>query len=170
MSKVRVMYRDPADRVVAVDERNAGQIATTSYDYDPLGQLLDVIDARGYPTSLVYDWLGRRTSLASPDAGSTTFVYDGAGNLTAKTDSRKVTIQYVYDYDQLRRIEYPNAQAVTYDYGPPGALENGSGRIVQIADDAGTETRGYGKLGELVRTTRTIPPLRPGDVEKVFET
>jgi len=170
MGKIRVMYRDPGDRVVAVDERNAGEIATTRYGYDPLGQLLDVIDARGFATNVVYDRLGRRTSLASPDAGATTFQYDGAGNLTAKTDSRKVTIQYVYDYDQLRRIEYPNAKAVTYDYGPPGAPENGTGRVVKVGDDAGTETRGYGKLGELVRTTRTIPALRPGDVEKVFET
>jgi RHS repeat-associated protein len=170
MGKVRVMYRDTADRVVAVDERNTGQTATTRYDYDPLGQLLDVIDARGYSTSLAYDRIGRRTSLASPDAGTTTFLYDAAGNLTTKTDSRKVTIQYVYDYEQLRRIEYPNARAVTFEYGPPGALENGAGRIVRVGDDAGTETRGYGKLGELARTTRTIPALRPGDVEKVFET
>ncbi len=170
MGKVRVMYRDPADHVAGVDEHNAGDVATTHYDYDPLGELLQVADARGNLTSLAYDWLGRRTKLQNPDTGTTTFTYDGAGNLTQKTDSRKVTIQYFYDYDQLRRIEYPNGPAVTYDYGPPGAPENGAGRIVRVGDDAGTETRGYGKLGELVRTRRTIPALRPGDVEKVFET
>ncbi len=170
MGKVRVMYRDPSDHVVGVDEHNAGDVATTHYGYDPLGELLQVADARGNLTSLVYDWLGRRTTLQSPDAGATNFTYDAAGNLTQKWDSRKVTISYSYDYDQLRRIEYQNGAAVTYDYGPPGAPENGAGRVVQVGDDAGTETRGYGKLGELVRTKRTIPPLRPGDVEKVFET
>jgi RHS repeat-associated protein len=168
--KVRVMSRDPGDRVVAVDERNAGEVATTRYDYDPLGEIVQVTDARGNVTSLGYDWLGRRTSLQNPDAGTTAFHYDGAGNLTQKTDSRKITIKYFYDFDQLRRIEYPNSAAVTYDYGLPGARENGASRVVRVGDDAGSETRGYGKLGELVRTTRTIPALRPGDREKTFET
>ena len=61
------------------------------------------------------------------------------------------------------------ARRVVDDLGAAGPPENVRGRIVRIGD-AGTETRAFGKLGELVRTTRTIPALRPGDVEKMFET
>jgi hypothetical protein len=38
-----------------------------------------------------------------------------------------------------------------------------------VADDAGRETRGYGKLGETVRLTRTLKPLKPNGPEQTFE-
>jgi RHS repeat-associated protein len=59
---------------------------------------------------------------------------------------------------------------VKYEYGPPGAPENGVGRIVRVVDDAGAETRGYGKLGETIRSTRTVKPLKPNDSPQTFET
>jgi RHS repeat-associated protein len=59
---------------------------------------------------------------------------------------------------------------VKYEYGPTGAAENGAGRIVRVVDDAGEETRGYGKLGELKRTTRVLRPLKPLDPPLAFAT
>ncbi len=169
-NKVRVLFRDPNDQVVGVEERNAGVPAVTRYEYDPVGQLTDIVDANGNRTRIAYDLLGRRTSLDSPDAGLTEYLLDAAGNVTRRTDGNRQTVIYEYVFDQLRRIDYPQSADVTFEYGPPGASENGAGRIVEVVDDAGSETRGYGPLGELVRATRTVRPFRPGDVEKVFET
>jgi YD repeat-containing protein len=146
--KVRVVFRDPADRVVGVEEQDAG----------------------GHETVLGYDLLGRRTSIDNPDTGEIGFAYDAAGNLVERTDAKSQTTSYEYVFDQLRKIDYPDGTDVTYEYGPPGAPENGAARVVRVVDDAGSETRGYGRLGELVRTTRTVRAFRPGDTEKVFLT
>ncbi len=168
--KVRVMFRDPNDRVIAIEEQNAGIAAVARYLHDPVGQLTDIVDAHGNRTTITYDLLGRRTTVDNPDAGLTEFHYDAAGKLEQKINPKKQSITYAYVFDQLRKIDYPEAPDVTFGYGVPGAEENGAGRVVRIEDGAGVETRGYGPLGELVRTTRTIPAFRQGDTDKVFET
>ncbi len=122
-----------------------------------------------------YDLLGRRTSLNNPYTGLVEFHYDPAGNLVEKIDAnlRKATakVSYVYDHERLKEIHYPSAaRNVIYEYGPPGAAENGAARITRVVDEVGYETRGYDVLGNLARTTRTINPLRPSDRIRTFET
>ncbi|WP_277957866.1 SpvB/TcaC N-terminal domain-containing protein [Anaeromyxobacter oryzisoli] len=172
--KVKVMYRDPAERVVAVEERNKGAPYLTRYAYDPLGQLTIVTDAAGHATRLGYDLLGNRTSIDNPDTGLVSFTFDDASKLwqkrTPNLRARNEAITYRYDLDQLVTVDFPEAPDVTYVYGPPGAPGNGAGRIVNVLDDAGSEQREYGKLGETIRTTRVVKPLRPGDFDKRFET
>ncbi len=175
LGKVRVVYKDPADRTVVVEEHVDGRTPTTTYDYDPVGELVTVTDAAGNKTVVGYDLLGRRTSLQNPDAGLVEFHYDLAGNLTDKIDanlrSQTSKISYVYDYERLKEIHYPNAaRNVTYEYGLPGAAENAAARITRVVDEVGEETRGYDVLGNLARTTRTINPLRPGDRIRTFVT
>ncbi len=80
------------------------------------------------------------------------------------------SVTYEYDYDQLIAVQKPFGTDVKYEYGPPGSPENGVGRIVRVLDDAGFETRGYGKLGEVIRSTRTVKPLKPNDSPQTFET
>jgi RHS repeat-associated protein len=172
--KVRVVFRDPADRVVAVEERDKGVPFTTTYRYDGVGQLNRITDTLGHLTALGYDQLGQRTSVDSPDAGLVEFRFDLAGNLEEKIDAglraAGQSIRYEWVHNQLRMIDYPESPDVVYEYGVPGAKENGAARVTRVVDDAGEETRGYGPLGELVRTTRTVRPFRPGDIDKVFET
>jgi RHS repeat-associated protein len=174
LGNVRKMYRDAADRVVAVTELTRSSEPTTRYLYDPLGQLTSIVDAIGSTTSLSYDLLGRRTSIDSPDAGRVDLTFDAAGNLIEKVDANlraaNAKITYVYDYDHLVTIKYPASAPVSYVYGRTGAPENGAGRIVRVEDDAGVETHGYGKLGELVRMTRTVRPLVPNGAPRTFET
>ncbi|MBI3184179.1 MAG: hypothetical protein HYZ28_18760 [Myxococcales bacterium] len=166
---VRVVFRDVADRVVAVEERDGAGAHTTHYTYNPVGELTLITDAKGNRTSMKYDFLGRRTELDNPDTGLTRFTFDDAGNLTAKEDAKLravgAKIEYEYNFNRLSKVDYPQSDDVQFTYGAPGAPENGAGRVVQVVDESGIETRGYGKLGEIIRTTRLVSVLPGKDVE-----
>src|SRR5216683_8060129 len=157
----KTTYRDPADHILAIEEHVGTRTPTTTYGYDPLGQLLVVRDAANNQTEITYDLAGRRTSLRSPDAGLIEFAYDAAGNLTSKVDSNlrasNGALKYDYDFNRLTKIGYPLTTNVVFEYGTTGAPENAAGRITKVKDHAGVETRGYGKLGELTRSTRIVP-------------
>jgi YD repeat-containing protein len=171
---VRVVYRDVGDKVVAVEERLAGRAPTTRYSYNPLGELTSILDAKANPTSMAYDWLGRRTSLKSPDSGLTEYTFDAAGNLTKKVDAnlraKGKAVTYLYEYNRLTLVQHPFSADVVYEYGARGAPENGAGRLSKVVDESGEETRGYGKLGELTRTTRQVVSFRPGAPRREYTT
>ena len=172
----RLVYRDPEERIRAVEEHLSApspRALTTSYGYDPLGELTAIQDAQGDVTALGYDLLGRRTSLSQPDSGLTRFVFDPAGNLVSKqtADLAKTNqaIGYLYDYNRLTQIHHPvTGTDIFFKYGAPGAPFNGAGRVLEVDDEAGVEARQYGKLGELTETVRTVPPQRPGEGPESF--
>ncbi|HSN91479.1 MAG TPA: hypothetical protein VLS93_09640, partial [Anaeromyxobacteraceae bacterium] len=84
---------------------------------------------------------------------------------------RGVVTTYVYDFERLKEVRYPAARRnVVYEYGPPGAPENGAARVTRVDDEVGAETRGYDELGNLARSTRTVDPLAPGDRTRSFTT
>ena len=53
---------------------------STSYAYDPAGEVTSVTDGAGDTTSYAYDALGRKTKVTYPDGTATATGYDGAGN------------------------------------------------------------------------------------------
>ena len=75
----------------------------TRYEYDPLGNLTQVIDPRGGVTRYVYDRQQRLIEQLQPDpasglpAVSTKFSYDAAGQLLSVTDPLGRKTQYGYD-------------------------------------------------------------------------
>jgi RHS repeat-associated protein len=174
--KSKAAYKDAGDRVVAVEERIDGRTPTTHYEYSPVGELVKMVDAAGNTTRLEYDLLGRRTKLANPDMGEIRFQLDPAGNLVRKFDANldaaQASIHYVFDFDQLVRIEYPDASRnVTYTYGGAAASDNnGVGRVIEVQDDAGRELRVFGELGELTATTRILRAMPPYFREQSFTT
>jgi RHS repeat-associated protein len=175
LGNVRVLYRDTADRSTATEEWIQGRKPTTRYDFDPLGQLVRIFDAAGTVTEMAYDLRGRRTSIATPDTGLTELRYDMAGNLVERVDPNMratgLSIQYAYEFNRLIRIDRPLSDDILFQYGPPGpSVENVASRVVRVVDEAGVETRGYGRLGEMTRTTRTVRPLKPSDRARTFET
>lgn len=161
-------YRDVRELITAVQEFNpkGNQPSLwTSYHYDALKQITDVIDAKNNITRVTYDQLGHRTSLDNPDTGRTQTVYDPASNVTHKITANLAavnqSIQYDYDYNRLGAIRYPQIKHndVIYQYGTAAQRGNGLnqvGRIVHVDDAAGFEERSYGKLGETVSETRTL--------------
>jgi RHS repeat-associated protein len=172
---VRVIYRDVSEDVSAVEERIGGRALTTHYETDPLGQIHRIVDAANNATLNHYDWLGRRTAMSTPDTGLVELRHDDANNLIEKIDANlraaRQSIKYEYEYSRLKRIDRPYSEDIVYQYGGPGPSEdNGAGRIVRVDDEAGYETRAYGRLGEVVRSTRAVRALRPSDRERTFET
>jgi RHS repeat-associated protein len=157
-------YRDVRSLVTSIKRFNqaGAQTIWTSYRYDPLEQLTELRDDKDNRTTLTYDALGRRTAIDSPDGGRTETVYDLASNaigrVTANLRATGKQVSFSYDFDRLTRVTYPDfpANNVTYTYGGPGATQNRAGRIVRVTDQAGSEERFYGKLGETTGETRTI--------------
>jgi RHS repeat-associated protein len=144
----------------AVVQYSAGRALTTRYGYDPLSELVTMTDANGHATQSTFDTLGQRIALDNPDSGRTEYRYDLGGNVaaiqTAKLRALGQMINYNYTFNRLDGIDYPERTDVAYQYGAPGATDNSAGRIVQITDESGTETRSYGKLGEIVRSARAL--------------
>jgi len=148
-------YADSRGNRVAVREFNQIGAATTltplttSYLYDPLGQLLTVTDAKENVTSSVYDTVGEMVTVTNPDAGQTEYRFDLAGNLkekqTAVLRAQSTVIAYNYDFNRLKNVTYPSLTQVTYTYGGPtekgDAAGNVAGRIKKVTYESGDETR-----------------------------
>ncbi|HEY0167755.1 MAG TPA: SpvB/TcaC N-terminal domain-containing protein [Jatrophihabitans sp.] len=161
-------YRNVREQLVALKEYHTPTGAPTyeriwtSYVYNPLGELVTVKDNSNNITRQSFDNLGRRTVIDNPDTGKTTMSYDLASNLTAKVTANLAAtsqqVSYGYDVDRLVWINYPRfpANNVTYAYGASGASDNRAGRITRVTDQAGSEDRFYGKLGETTKEVRTV--------------
>lgn len=160
--KIKASYKDLREVITAVKEFNQGQTLWTSYEYDALKQILKVLDDKNNVTAATYDNLGRRLSLNNPDTGLVEWTYDLAGNVTQKVTAnlraQGGAIVYDYDFTRLNRIVYPQhpENNVTYTYGLPSAEFNRANRVVTVTDESGTEERFYGRLGEIVKTIKTV--------------
>jgi YD repeat-containing protein len=103
--KKKLNYYNEAGKVIKVVDENAnGSIDvnnpdldyTTTYQYDLLGRLTQVV--RGVQTrSYMYDSLGRKISETNSESGMSLFAYDDNGNMTQKTDARGTVTSYYYD-------------------------------------------------------------------------
>jgi RHS repeat-associated protein len=116
---------------------------TTTYAYDPAGNLIAKTDAKGVTTSYVYDALNRLTKIDFPTDTDTIYAYDtcvnGKGRLCSMTDaSGTTTYKYkpkgqvksetkvidgftyvtLYSYDMngnLKTMTYPSGRVITYN-------------------------------------------------------
>jgi len=149
----------------------AGPIVT-KFSYDGLNELVKVEDINGNATTFAYDNLGRKISATHPDAGTTTYAYDLAGNLRQKITAQIAklipkggAITYEYDRERITSINYPMQyqNKVTYQYGAPSSGDR-AGRITLQEDASGGQEFFYGKLGEVIKTIRTVL------ISKVFYT
>ncbi|MBA7705794.1 hypothetical protein ES703_114633 [subsurface metagenome] len=172
--KVKSSYADVRGNTVRIEQFNVGEKITTSYEYNPINEITKVMDNRGNTTSISYDTLGRRTSIDNPDSGFVESFYDSAGNLIRKIDNNLraggLAIEYEYEFNRLVRIDYPESRDVVYVYGGPGAGENRAGRLEKVDSESGTMEFFYGKLGEEIRTKKTLNFLTPGVDAQSFGT
>jgi YD repeat-containing protein len=109
---VKRSYKDVEEEITSVRETNKGgsEVIWTSYDYDPLKQIVEVKDDHNNLTTVSYDNLGRRTVIDNPDTGRTETRYDLAGNAIARITANlaKTGKQISYDYNRLKTISYPD--------------------------------------------------------------
>jgi RHS repeat-associated protein len=158
--KEKKTLKDVRGNIAAVKELLDGTWTTTRYAYDPLSQIVSVLDDHRNRTQVAYDQLGRRTVIDNPDTGKVEYAFDPAGNLVQKVTpnlrDQQQAIRYDYDYHRLATIDYPSSADVSYSYGEPGADHNRAGRIVTLDNGDLQEERFYGKLGETVKTVKSI--------------
>ena len=144
---------DAFGRVISVTEANL----TTSYEYDPLGNLTLIRDAAGNETSFTYDSLGQKRSVDDPNMGLWTYTYDSRGNLLTQIDARAVTT--TLGYDALGRVisetytipigsDVVDTAPVTYRYS--GNL------LAEMVDGSGRTTWHYDLAGRLLRESKMI--------------
>lgn len=160
--KQQVTYTDVRGNVLVVDDVPVGAPPLrTRNTYDRLNQLVGVIDNADNKTTHAYDGLGRRLSTETPDAGLREQRWDPAGNLIAEVTpnlrAQGLSIDYDYDFDRLKAIDYPEGTPdVSYAYGPPGAPGNGAGRVVGLEDGARIQSLAYDALGNVATETTTM--------------
>ena len=130
--------------------------ATTTFEYDALGQLLQSTDPDGLTTIHIYDGFGRRTERNHPDAGTTMWTYDNADNLIASAaqvqlDNGEETT-YEYDYNHLTAVHYPRYPQydITYEY------DSETGRLSYVSDITGYEYLAYDAMGNVSMSDKTI--------------
>ena len=167
-------YKDTRGNITQVTEYQSGDPIATRYAYNVMGEILTVTDSKGNITRCTYDQMGRRTSIDNPDAGVTEYVYDPAGNVIRKvTPNLRMlgkSIQYTYTYNRLDKIQYPNMNSVYYTYGTSGASYNRAGRIATVDNGDVKEERYYGRMGEVVQSSKTIQITQPGVTTKTYVT
>src|SRR5262249_44611082 len=99
--KYKTMYFDAHGRTVTMVEHAAPDVVTT-FTYDALGNLHQVMDHLGHTTTIFYDGLGHKTELDDPDSGTWFYKFDSTGRLTYQTDAdHHKTLQF---YDAAGRI------------------------------------------------------------------
>ena len=156
-------YTDGSGKTVKTEQLSGpdGTI-TTSFEYDGIDRLVKVTDTEGNVTTSVYDMGDRRTEVNHPASGITTFTYDALGNVltkqTANLKKEGKTINYEYDYGRLTAINYPDhpENNVKYHYGGINSSYNRIGRLMLREDGSGAIEYYYGKMGEVLKTVRTL--------------
>jgi len=114
------------------------------YSYDTLGNLIQVIAAKGNTeqntTTMTYDSLSKKRTMTDPDLGYWTYVYDKSGNLISQTDAKNQTIAFNYDgLNRLIQKIYPD-RTVTLTYDDI-AVPYCKGKLTKVSDPSGGEAK-----------------------------
>jgi RHS repeat-associated protein len=144
---------DALNRLYQVTDPAHGITATV---YDVHDRPLSVTAPAGVATAYVYDGFGDVIQESSPNTGTAVYYYDGDGNVTQRVASTGAVTQYTYDaLDRALTKTFPadSAENVTnaYDENGHGA---GIGRLTSVTDAAGTLSRSYDSLGNLLTDVR----------------
>ena len=165
------LHYDGLERLLGVEEMNMvnGQVEryTTHYSYDPLGNLVKIVDAQGNVKTQSFDALKRKLSISDPDRGQAFFTYDDAGNVIETVDAKGQRIRN--RYDAANRILAQNfvtgegdvTPEVTYHYDSDLAPEyadaqNTLGRLAWVADQSGREYLSYDAYGNIAGRIKRI--------------
>jgi YD repeat-containing protein len=104
--------------------------ATTTYQYDILGNLRFVTDAKANQTEMRYDTLSRKVFMHDPDMGNWIYEYDNVGNLIRQTDARGGAITFTYD--ALNRVKTKTATTSSPPTAPSNLTASLSGTQVNL--------------------------------------
>ncbi|MGW8328424.1 RHS repeat-associated core domain-containing protein [Streptomyces sp. NPDC055897] len=148
----------------------SGPYDSTSYSYDPSGQMTKLTGPTGNVWTWTYDQLGHQTKAVDPDSGTTTKTYNDRGELSSTTDGRGKTI--VTTYDNLSRpLETHDGTATgplltsqTWDPAGSQGQAASSSRYVTMGGKSyqyKTTVNTYDALYRPTKSTLTVPSI-PG--------
>jgi RHS repeat-associated protein len=152
--------------------------ATSTRNYNALGQLVSATDPLGNATKYTYDQLGDTATVTNPQGGVTHYTYDTGGDQLSVTNPAGALSQATYDFlgrklTSTQGVRQPSAAAYTTTYAyadTPGLLSSvttpagvvtsdaydAAGERTRVTDGAGNVTRyGYDLLGR--QTSSTAP-------------
>ncbi len=167
--QTRTEWYDAAGRLATVNEAYGSAV---TFNYNPVGDLLSVVQNNQLLIQNTYDLVGRKLSMDDADLGAWNYTYDAKNRLESQTDAKGQTT--TFDYDALGRVTKRRFHAVggtiektesyTYDAGAAG-LNVKAGELGKVVE--------YDASGAAVRTTRFgYDPAyrRPNVVQRVLPT
>jgi YD repeat-containing protein len=92
--KVTKTYRDEFGRTIQISSIFNGGSTNTTFGYDLVGNLTNVVNANGKVTSVYYNSAGAKTATQDPDMGLWTYGYDLAGRLVEQVDAKAQKVQF----------------------------------------------------------------------------
>ncbi len=113
---------------------------TTSYQYDPDGNLTNLTDANTHTTLNGFDFLGQLNLEAMPAGQQQTRTYDAAGNLQTLTDYNGKTTTFAYD--TLNRLMSRTPDPSLPDT-PESFTYTATGKRATMTDASGTTIYTY---------------------------
>jgi RHS repeat-associated protein len=157
----KVEEKDSYGRTIKIDEYTGVSpsytlYATTTYNYDVLGNLTKVTDAQNNQTLINYDTLSRKISMTDPNMGYWMYQYDPNGNLISQTDAKSQTILFTYDaLNRITKKDYSAGTDILYTYDETFSTYP-KGRLTTLTDASGTAKFYYDKLGRTVKIIKTV--------------
>jgi len=152
----------------------AGTGFLTSYQYDALGNLLDVHQSsQQQDRQFTYDGLSRVITASNPESGTTSYSYDLNGNITSRTrpapnqpnPAATVTTNYTYDsLNRLNRKTYSDGVTpevdLVYDQAGPnfgGGSLNVNGRLAYAFEPNSTmDVYSYDVMGRVTDSWQCV--------------
>ncbi len=161
-------YANAEGKIIRKNNYLDTQAITTNFEYNTIGELVNVYDPEGFVTNYSYDLAGRRIQQIHPDKGQTDYEYDMAGNLIKFTTANLMNnstgnpfIKYIYEQNRLKEIRLPdvssgpNPNNVLYEYGNYN-VGNNSGKLIAKYDGTGHTNYQYGRMGEVILEERFV--------------
>ena len=154
-------YTDGSGKTVKTEQLSGPDGNTTSFEYDGIDRLVKVTDTGGQRNDIRHDMGDRRTEVNHPASGTTftpTMLWAMCDQADCQPQEGGKTISYEYDYGRLTAINYPDhpENNVKYHYGGINSSYNRIGRLMLREDGSGAIEYCYGKMGEVLKTVRTL--------------
>jgi RHS repeat-associated protein len=156
-----VVGADPLDYTTSYAYDPAGNLTSTTdplqnvttYTYDRVGHRKTRTDANLHTLTWTYDELGRLTKVKAHDNSETGYGYDDLGNLSSRTDAKQHVTNFGYDDDgRLTSVLNPLNQEWTYRYDAAGNLiekVDPNGNATPADPNDGKTVLGYDRLERL---------------------
>jgi RHS repeat-associated protein len=159
--KHRAERRDSLGRLVEVveDPGGAGHFDYhTTYDYDTLGNLTEVLQGAQTRT-FEYSSLARLTSASNPESGETEYTYTDSGDLWTRKDARGKEVTLTYDalHRILTKSYNDTTPPVAYSYYLSGAGSSRVGQLQTVSSAvATTQNDTYDSMGRVTSSSHSI--------------